>query len=246
MIADGLTRDLAAELGIDAQLNGQRLVRSARLLADAGDFPGGFSMAMTAREEVAKMMLAFSFLMGQTTAQRLAETFWSHSRKQGVGLAFSHIAEHLTASEALVSLTVRGKTIEDAFKDFAGHADRLAVHAIESQLDLPALELRFEAAWAATDEVARQNSIYVSLDDRDGTLQVVSPSRVTEKECRDAIREVEPLLSGRWGADFEVDIDELNGHKSKDPMSRAEYKAFLLRAFSATLFGNTCGPENAT
>src|SRR5579863_4194061 len=105
---------------LESLANAQRLVTSARLLTKEGLFGPARSLAITAKEEIGKSLIAMRYLHGEISSQQFVSDVLNHPQKQAWGLAFAEIGRFFANHSAKIeSLVVTGATIEEAIANSA-------------------------------------------------------------------------------------------------------------------------------
>lgn len=196
MTTDDLPPDVAWAVAYCALENSKSLQRAAACLQANGHFGPALSLAITAREEFGKFVIAAHVAVEQSPGVGTQRDVRDHGRKQAAGAAFMSLGEELTKfAQAFGS---RGPVSGHSVEDFIGAAVN-RVNQVGSAVSWPSDSSAIEAAIAnartGADESRRRRGLYVDPSRMDGQWVVLAPSAISESESAREISALATVLS---------------------------------------------------
>src|SRR5687767_10361635 len=125
----GVPPDVAWLLGFAALENAQRLLEASRHLFSAGHLGPALSLAISAREETAKVLYCMLNATGQSSAASMSKKMRSHHQKQAVGVAIAGALEALNGMSFGIDWANLPDTIDETVvRDIAHRVDQATVN----------------------------------------------------------------------------------------------------------------------
>lgn len=184
-IAENLDREAALDLAAHTIINIQDQKTAANVLFEKGLFGQARSAAITALEELGKLVATMNYLAGSVDAPTLINNVWSHQSKQRTGylvMMFAPLVLHLQKRN-------NGEPQDQSAMALYQKLDEHILENTETLIDgfqrrLPELEQLVREVETGEIEFRRQDGLYVSLAiDNSDEISIKYPRLVTREDA---------------------------------------------------------------
>jgi AbiV family abortive infection protein len=192
-------------------LNSTTLFGDARALYERGSFGIARSLAISAREECGKVLIACAYLGGMVAPEEFVVQLRDHKPKQAEGLILgallNGVLEHPGRFRGLIEIDA--PTLLEFAEQFG-----LSVQERNDEWSaavaplLPSMHADRDAATAGAHEAERQAGVYVTMDVEEGAVRISHPFQITKAECEEELARLGALLDAQVPAELNWKVHE--------------------------------------